>query len=59
MEQTDISEMAETAEIIEEVPAPALTPADKDNIQDLLLNVDFPDMHMHARFYRQYVQMMI
>lgn len=59
MEQTDTSEMAETAEIIEENPASALTPADKDNIQDLLLNVDFPDMHMHVRFYRQYAQMII
>lgn len=40
-EASEIPEMAETVEIIEEVPEPALTPADRDNIQDLLLNVDF------------------
>lgn len=54
LEQTDISEMAETAEIIEEVPVPALTPADKDNIQDLLLNVDFSG-YAYARAFLQTV----
>lgn len=57
LEQTDISEMAGTAEIIEEVPVPALpalTPADKDNIQDLLLNVDFSG-YAYARAFLQTV----
>lgn len=54
LEQTDTSEMAETAEIIEEVPVPALTPADKDNIQDLLLNVDFSG-YAYARAFLQTV----
>lgn len=54
LEQTDTSEMAETAEIIEENPASALTPADKDNIQDLLLNVDFSG-YAYARAFLQTV----
>lgn len=54
LEQTDTPEMAEVVEIMEEVPAPALTPADKDNIQDLLLNVDFSG-YAYARAFLQTV----